>query len=181
MLYFSLFRNKHAENPHLARLDENADVPLDYNDKGGYNIGTIRMLNQYTATGSLLSPSTNNEMGLQFRATEYKMMVIDTDLDVFMEYCNTPDLVKLFIHLKQEEYANKKLQKQQQRETDKMNFQQNVEKQLPFYTQEIEDEGSMAGDEIARVQAQSEEEYNLACEMWALEAEMRGDEPSGLD
>ncbi|KAJ1622243.1 hypothetical protein T492DRAFT_846432 [Pavlovales sp. CCMP2436] len=102
---FASFHYKHAENPHLARWNENADIPRDDRDRGGYNIDTIRMQNQHTATGALLCPDTNTDAGLHYRATEYKMVAIHTELDVVIEYCTTPPLVKLFIALKKEEYA----------------------------------------------------------------------------
>ncbi|KAJ1619271.1 hypothetical protein T492DRAFT_848687 [Pavlovales sp. CCMP2436] len=106
---FAPFHNKHAANPHLARWNENADIPRDDRDRGGYNIDTIRMINQHTATGFLLCPDTNNDAGLHYRATVNKMVIIHTDLDLFVEYCDTPHLVKLFISLKKEEYAEKKM------------------------------------------------------------------------
>ncbi|KAJ1622970.1 hypothetical protein T492DRAFT_845892 [Pavlovales sp. CCMP2436] len=110
---FASFHYEHAGNPHLARWNENADIPRDDRDRGGYNIDTIRMQNQHTATGSLLCPDTNTDAGLHYRATENKMVVIHTVLDVVVEYCDTPHLVKLFISLKKEEYADKKMRASQ--------------------------------------------------------------------
>ncbi|KAJ1641339.1 hypothetical protein T492DRAFT_831233 [Pavlovales sp. CCMP2436] len=110
---FASFHYKHAENPHLARWNENADIPRDNRDRGGYNIDTIRMQNQHTATGTLLCPDTNTDAGLHYRAIEYKTVVIKPKLDVVVEYCNTPKLVKLFIALKKEEYAEKKMRASQ--------------------------------------------------------------------
>ncbi|KAJ1637206.1 hypothetical protein T492DRAFT_834711 [Pavlovales sp. CCMP2436] len=110
---FASFHYKHAENPHLARWNENSDIPRDDRDRGGYNIDTIRMQNQHTVTGALLCPDTNTDAGLHYRATEFKTVLIHTELDVVVEYCTTPPLVKLFIALKKEEYAKKKIRASQ--------------------------------------------------------------------
>ncbi|KAJ1619781.1 hypothetical protein T492DRAFT_848290 [Pavlovales sp. CCMP2436] len=114
---FTQFHYKHAKNPHVARRNENADIPLDERDRGGYNIGTIRMLNQHTVTGKLVSTDPDDDddddAGFHYTATEYKLVVIHTDLDVVVEYCTTPPLVKLFIALKKAEYAKAKMQASQ--------------------------------------------------------------------